>query len=162
MPRYAYMAILAVAVFGFWLWQDENIGEALLDNDDITADQPKAEIRRPLTTAEKTAVAEALKTAIHERVAVYKGRVRLNAGILGGVAYVPISLISVNCESFFGIALSSEGNEIAPNEMILVGPFGDGDDEELMEIVDNALDGAEFMDEMCRMVVDELDRLAAP
>ncbi len=45
--------------------------------------------------------------------------------------------------------------------MVLVGLSDDDNEEELQETVDDALDGAEFMDEMCRMVVDELERLAS-
>ncbi len=164
MPRYTYVAILAVAVFVFWAWQDENIREGLLAHDDTATDQPEAETRRALTPAEKSAYADAIKTAIRERVAVYKGRVRLSEGIFGGTVYVPISLISVSCETYFGVVLKtpgSEGGEAAPFEMVLVGLSDDDNEEELQETVDDALDGAEFMDEMCRMVVDELERLAA-
>ena len=164
MPRYTYVAMLAVAVFVFWAWQDENIREGLLAHDDTATDQPEAETRRALTPAEKSAYADAIKTAIRERVAVYKGRVRLSEGIFGSTVYVPISLISVSCETFFGVVLKtpgSEGGEAAPFEMVLVGQFDDDNEEELQETVDDALDGAEFMDEMCRMVVDELERLAA-
>ncbi len=164
MPRYTYVVILAAAVLGFWMWQGENIREGLLDNDDTATAQPETEIGRALTPAEKSAYADALKMAIHERVTVYKGRVRLSAGLLGGTVYVPISIISVSCETFFGISLKtpgSEGEEAAPFEMVLVGLFDSDNEEELQETVDDALDGADFMDEMCRMVVDELERLAA-
>ncbi len=45
--------------------------------------------------------------------------------------------------------------------MALIGLFDDDDKRSLQQTVDDALDGAEFMDEICRMVVDELERLAA-
>ncbi len=63
MPRYTYVAILAVAVFVFWAWQDENIREGPLAHDDTATDQPEAETRRALTPAEKSAYADAIKTA---------------------------------------------------------------------------------------------------
>ena len=164
MPRYTYVAILAVAVFVFWVWQGENIRGGLLDNDDTATDQPEAETRRALTPAEKSAYADAVRTAIREKVAVYKGRVRLSEDILDGTVYVPIPLISVSCGTFFGVALmapGSEGEQASPVGMVLVGLFDEDNEGELQETVIDALDGAEFMDEMCRMVVDELERLAA-
>lgn len=166
MPRYAYLAILAFGALALWIWQGENIGERWFGSDRATADQPEGEdeIRRPLMPAEKSAYANAIKAAIREKVMVYKGRVRLSPGILGGTVYVPISLISVSCETLFGVALKTPGSEseqAAPVEMVLVGLFDDNEEGDLQATVDDALDGAEFMDEMCQMVVDELERLAA-
>ncbi len=167
MSRYTYVAILAAAAFVVWVWQGENIRERWFGSDRATADQPEgeAETRRPLTLAEKSAYADAIKTAIREKLEVYKGRLRLSAGLLGGTVYVPISLISVSCDTLYGVALKapgSEGGEAAPVEMALVGDLFDSDDNwSLQESIDDALDGAEFLDEICRMVVDELERLAA-
>ena len=166
MSRYTYVVILAVAAFVVWVWQGENIRERWFGSDRATADQleGEAETRRPLTLAEKSAYADAIKTAIREKLEVYKGRLRLSAGLLGGTVYVPISLISVSCEEWFGVVLEapgSEGEDVAPFGMVLVGLIDEDNEGELQETVIDALDGAEFMDEMCRMVIDELERLAA-
>ena len=47
MPRYTYVAILAVVAFVFWVWQGENIRAGLFDNDVTATDQPEAQ--QPLT-----------------------------------------------------------------------------------------------------------------
>ena len=165
MSRFAYIVALGFAVFAFWMWQSEDIHEIMFDSDTTAANQPEAETRQPLTPTEKSAYADAIKTAISEKLEVYKGRLRLSADILGGTVYVPISLISVSCDTLYGVALKapgSEGGEAAPVEMALVGDIFDSDDNwSLQATVDDALDGAEFLDEICRMVIDELERLAA-
>ena len=166
MSRYTYVAILAVAAFVVWVWQGENIRERWFGSDRATADQPEgeAETRRPLTLAEKSAYADAIKTAIREKLEVYKGRLRLREYLLGDTMYVPISLISVGCENYYGVTLKapgSEGEVGAPFQMVLVDQFDDDNEQELHGTIIDALDGAEFLDEMCRMVIDELERLAA-
>ena len=53
-----------------------------------------------------------------------------------------------------------EGEDMIPAGIALVGWRG-ASKHELQERINRAPGGAEFMDEVCRMVVDELERLSA-
>ena len=78
-----------------------------------------------------------------------------------GVECVPIPLISVRCENLFGdVEVRGPGSEGAAS-MSLPSLFSTDIDLALHETVMKASNGRELLDEACRMVVDELDRLSA-
>ena len=99
---------------------------------------------------------------------VYKGRLRLGGEVydspMFGFEYVPIPLISVRCEEFLGVEIrgpGGEGEEIGPASTSLISLFSMDTDGALHQTVLDASDGQEVLDEVCRMVIDELDRLSA-
>ena len=171
MPRSAYLVILGLGVLGLWLWQGESAQEVVRDTDNpSTTDTPEDEsdAQRPLTPEERSAYFAAVNRALHERIVVYKGRLRINGSLLGnpmfGVAYVPIPLVSVQCDHIFGVQFrgpGAEGDEVSPASMSLIGFKSQAEDRALQETVMDASDSEDLLDEVCRMVIDELDRLSA-
>ncbi len=170
MPRYAYFVILGLGLLGIWLWQSESIQDAARDTlSPSTTNSPESEseAQRPLTPEERSAYIAAVNRALHERIVVYKGRLRIGGGVFGdplfGVEYVPIPLVSVECD-FLGVRVrgpGAEGGEVSPASVSLIGFFSPVEDHALQATVMDASDSAELMDEVCRMVIDELDRLSA-
>ncbi len=168
MPRYAYFVILGLAVLGLLLWQGEGIQDVMRDIlSPSTTESPESETeaQRPLTPEERSAYIVAVNRALRERMVVYKGRLRIGGDLLGhpvlGVEYVPIPLISVQCDRFFGVQIKGpggEGDEVGPASMSLTSLFSGDIDRALHKIVMEASDGQELLDEVCRMVIDELDR----
>ena len=89
--------------------------------------------------------------------------------MLGGGKYVPVPLISVRCGGLRDdVEVRAPGGEggfgdeyLSPASMSLTNLFSTDIDRALHETVMEASDGAEVLDEVCRMVIDELERLSA-
>ena len=173
MRRYAYFVILGLGVVAIWLWQSESGQDVARDNlSPSTADSPESEpeAQRPLTPEERSAYIAAVNRALREGLVVYKGRLRLE-GRFGRVEYVPVPLISVGCGGLFddvevrapgGGGEGGFGDEyLSPASMSLTNLFSTDIDRALHETVMETSDGAEVLDEVCRMVIDELERLSA-
>ncbi len=170
MPRYAYFVILGLGVLGLWLWQSESVQDVardILSASTTDSLESESEAQRPLTPEERSAYIAAISRALRERIVVYNGRLRMGSGSswLFGIEYVPIPLISVRCNSLFGGGLEirgpgGDGEGVSPASMSL-SDFLSADQLRLHRTVRNASDGAEVLDEVCRMVIDELDRLSA-
>ena len=173
MPRYAYFVILGLVVLGVLLWQSESVQDVSRDTvSSNTADSPESEpeAERPLTPEERSAYIEIVNRVLRERILVYKGRLRISddlpENLAFGFEYVPIPLISVRCD-LFGVQIrgpGGEGDEVNPASMTLIGlgmGLGMGLDPALQMTVIKSSDRLELLDEVCRMVIDELDRLSS-
>ena len=99
-------------------------------------------------------------------VNTFSGSNRFGPGsdpFISGYECVPIPLLSVRCNRYFGVEIrgpGSEGGESNPVSMTLAGPFTDLDPA-LQEAVMEASDSEDLLDEVCRMVIDELGRLSS-
>ena len=87
--------------------------------------------------------------------------------LLFEVEWVPIPSVSVRCD-LWGVELRAPGGDgetgdgwVSPSSMSLISLFSTDIDRALHETVREASDGAEVLDEVCRMVINELDRLSA-
>jgi len=129
---------------------------------------------RPLTPEERAAYIAAVNQILHERIVIYKGRLRLGDERVAD--YVPLALISVSCNSLPGsnyIVLRGPGSlgqtkDQRGNNALRLGPpslnvhdLFTEEEKLLNETVWSSLDAAELYDEVCRMVIDELDHLSA-
>ena len=171
MPRFAYFVVLGLGVLVLWIWQSERGQDMARDTlSPGTTDTPESEseVKRPLTPEERSAYIATVKRALREGLVVYKGRLRMfSDDWRDEPVYVPIPLISVQCYSYFeGVKLLGPGAEVmgesfstAPPSWRLTKLFSTDIDRALHETVEKASDGTEVLEEVCRMVIDELDRI---
>lgn len=169
MPRYVFPVILGLAVLGFLYWQNEGVQDLSPDalNAQVAQEAEKEpENLQPLSPKDRQAYLTAVKRAFREEVVVYRGRLRISGGVFGhpflGVEYVPIPLISVRCDGFFGVEIrgpGGEGETVSAPSMNLIGMFSGDEEQALQDVVKNASNTEEVLEEACRLVIDELDRL---
>ena len=152
----------------------EELREAQQQSYDELRRANELEPPRPLTPEERAAYITAVNQVLHERIVIYKGRLRLGDERVAD--YVPLPLISVSCDSLPGsdyIVLRGPGSlgqteDRRGNYIMSLGPVSlnvhdlfTEEERLLKETVWSSLDAAELHDEVCRMVIDELDHLSA-
>jgi hypothetical protein len=169
MPRYAYAVILVVGFLALWVLGSPIRGwwQATTESSAPAETPAEFEPGPPLTPDEKAAYIATVRRALHEKLVIYKGRLRLNSDLYSSfffdVEYVPVPLVSVRCSTFSGVSLRGPGDAGEGTLLVgldLLGLDAASEDEEMQERIDSAVDGGEFMDAVCRVVIDELEALS--
>jgi hypothetical protein len=114
---------------------------------------------------------QAVDSALEERIAGYRGRIRIEGPLEMGFSYLPAQLLTASCDTLQGIRLLGNGEGENQEVVYLVQETHSNDkpmDDDYfgvwapsLGVGDSSPAARGLMDELCKHVVERLDEMAA-
>ncbi len=170
--RVLQLAFLAAIVAAIWIgkpyfdqWQADRARIAEEQPHKISEERRQASLAIVLPIGVREQWIQALDRAMDERLFLYKGRLRIPNGLTNGYTYVLLSNLQIECDTDFGVWLTSPDAEegialldplrLADHARLVDDPFRP----ELERDVKDSPAAGNLMDELCRRVLDRITSL---